>query len=391
MRLDGLEVIVAGAATAGASVALLLARRGARVRVFEKVATPRAVGAGIAIAPNGGAILRGLGLGASLERFGRRLAGARVTDAKGRTLLDPPEELTSAAGGLVMLHRADLQALLLEALETEPNVELQLGAEAVEADPAGSVSVLSDGRRADHRADLIVGADGVHSRIRACGDFGTAQRKTGVSYVRGLGGPGLADNSEAWTAAGLFGSFELRDGTYYFASASTPALRSAVTARDFETFRQVWNRAYPRSAALLAEVDSFDQVLINEVIEVRLDRFDHGRLVLVGDAAHAMAPNLGQGANSALVDAAALADEIDRHDRIETALDHYSRRRLPAVTAVQRQSRRLGQLAEATHPLFRFGRDRLLVPLLRRLPTAPAVRLALQESPQTLAAIAARR
>lgn len=391
MKLDGLEVIVAGAGTAGASAALLLARRGARVRVFEKVATPRAVGAGIAIAPNGAAVLRGLGLGEDLERLGCRLRGVRVTDAHERTLLDPPEELTSAAGGLLMLHRAGLQALLFDALQAEPNVELHLGSEVVDADPSGAVGVQSADERTRHHADLVIGADGVHSRLRACGTFGAAQRRTGVSYVRGLAGPGLADNSEAWTAAGLFGSFELRDGTYYFASASTPALRSAVTARDFETFRQVWSRAYQRSATLLGAISSFEQLLINEVIEVQLERFDHGRLVLVGDAAHAMAPNLGQGANSALVDAAVLADEIDRHDQLEAALDHYTRRRLAPVTAVQRQSRRLGRLAEATHPLLRFGRDRLLVPLLRRLPAAPAARLALQEAPEALAAIAARR
>src|SRR5690606_18163758 len=118
--------------------------------------------------------------------------------------------------------------------------------------------------------------------------------------------------------------------------------------------------------------------------------FASGRLVLVGDAAHAMAPNLGQGANSALVDAAALVDELARPGDLEGALAAYDRRRRPAVRWVQDAAASSGRLSERTGATFRWVRDRLLMPLVAR--AAPMqVRRTMQEPPEQLEAIAARR
>ena len=102
MRLEELNVIVAGAGTGGCAAALLLARAGARVTIAEKVPQPRAVGAGIAMAENGLAVLESLGLGPALE-VGRPVVGARISDAMGRTLLDAP----SPAPRVVMLPPID--------------------------------------------------------------------------------------------------------------------------------------------------------------------------------------------------------------------------------------------------------------------------------------------
>ncbi len=383
MDMHELDVIVIGGATGGAATALLLARAGARVTLLEKVAEPRAVGAGIAIADNGLAVLESLGLGPALMRTACPLYGAAVVDARGRTLFSPPEPRPR----LMMLRRAALQGVLLDALAGEPRIRTRFGAEVVATSRDGTVVVESAGHREELHAELVVGADGVHSRVRASGDFGARQRPPGIAYLRALV-PGVeAENVEAWTSAGLFGTFDVEGGTYLYASASSRATRAAVEARDLVSLRRVWRDAYPASERFLSSLSSFDELLVNRVLRVDCRRWHDGRVVLVGDAAHAMAPNLGQGANSALVDAAVLLDELRRHPSPPEALAAYEARRRPAVRRVATTAARLGRLAELSNPLSRFLRDRVLMPLARRFASPATNDTVMQEPPATLLAI----
>src|SRR5829696_2963700 len=132
MRISDLHVLVVGAATGGSAAALLLARAGARVTLLERVEQPRAVGAGIALAANGLAVLESLGLGAALG-VARPVVGARITDAAGRTLLAVPEP----APRVVMLRRSTLQDLLLDAVAAEPRIETHYGTSAAGVRPDG--------------------------------------------------------------------------------------------------------------------------------------------------------------------------------------------------------------------------------------------------------------
>jgi 2-polyprenyl-6-methoxyphenol hydroxylase-like FAD-dependent oxidoreductase len=106
--------------------------------------------------------------------------------------------------------------------------------------------------------------------------------------------------------------------------------------------------------------------------------------VLLGDAAHAMAPNLGQGANSALVDAAVLFDELRRGTTLADGLNAYQRRRQGAVRRVADASARLGKLAEVTNPIARTMRDRLLLPIVGLFASTKSTALLLQEPTATL-------
>lgn len=381
MHLSSLHVVVCGGATGGSAAALLLARAGARVTLLERVAEPRAVGAGIALAANGLAVLESLGLGPALDAA-RPVLGVRITDASGRTLLAAP----SPAPRVAMVHRATLQGVLLDAVAAESRIDARFGAEVVAIGDDGAVTVRHGRGTSALHADLVVGADGVHSSVRAAGRFGARVRHTGIHYVRATV-PAPALGVEAWTAAGVFGSFASDRGTYLYCSCGTPALRRTVAARDLVGFTAEWTRAYPAAEPLLAAVGAFDDLLVNEVTRVDCARFHDGRLVLLGDAAHAMAPNLGQGANSALVDAAVLLDELRAARDLDAALAAYDARRRPAVRAVADAAGRLGRLAELTHPAARFLRDRLLLPAASRLASERATRVVLQEPPARLHAI----
>ncbi len=379
MDLTGMKAVVIGGATGGAASALLLARAGATVTVVERVPVLRAVGAGIAIAANGEAVLRGLGV--DVEAVAERVESGRVVDGAGRTLIAP-------AANVLLARRTDLQGLLVDAMEREPRISLRLGTELENVDANGRIEVVRGGRTERLEADLVVGADGARSRVRSSGAFGARMSKTGIAYFRGLVPQTIARAEEAWTAAGLFGSFAVPGGTYFYGSASTRAARRAIEARDIDALRSLFRRAYPASAPLLDAIDRFEELLVNEVICVDCARFVDGRLVLVGDAAHAMPPNLGQGANSALVDAAVLVSELRSASSLDEGLHAYDARRRPAVRKVAAAAARLGAIAEWTSAPLRWLRDRVIIPLAARKVDGETIQMVMQESPTALASMA---
>jgi len=383
MDLASMKIVVVGAASGGAAAALLLARAGARVTVLERVESPRAVGAGIGLADNGLAVLESLGLGAALAAVARPVGAPRIVDGAGRTIFAPPGPPPRVS----MVRRADLQSLLLDAVGAETRIELLCGAEVVRAAPDGRVGFRAAGREQELAADLVIGADGVGSRVRDGGRFGARLAAPGIPYLRAVVSSAPALGEEAWTAAGLFGSFAVADGVYIYASAGSRRTRQAIAARDLGALAAAWEAAYPPSAPLLAGVERFEDLLIHPVQRVDCAPWHDGRLVLVGDAAHAMAPNLGQGANSALVDAAVLLDELRRRETLTAGLAAYEARRRPAVRRVATAAARLGALAEWTHPLARRVRDRALMPLASRLARPGDLARLLQEPRETLLAI----
>jgi 2-polyprenyl-6-methoxyphenol hydroxylase-like FAD-dependent oxidoreductase len=179
-------------------------------------------------------------------------------------------------------------------------------------------------------------------------------------------------------------------GAYVYASAGGSEVKRALAAKDVVAFREAWARVYEPAGEVLARLASCDELIVNRVLRVSCKRWVDGAQVLVGDAAHAMAPNLGQGANSALVDVAVLADLFVREPDVAAGLAAYQRRRRRAVEKVARTAEGLGRLAEYTNPLLRWVRDQMVMPLAAQFAGVGAQQARiLQEPAATLRAIGA--
>jgi 2-polyprenyl-6-methoxyphenol hydroxylase-like FAD-dependent oxidoreductase len=358
MSLRGRHVVVVGAGIGGAATALLCARAGARVTLFERRADPRAVGGGLVLQPNGLAVLYGLDLDERLGRRGRPLSRLRIADAAERPLLDVA--VPRFAAGLdhaLAVQRGELLAALIDLVAAEPAVDCRFGIHVLEASPAGSVTHRENDGTRTCIGDLVVVADGAHSALRPRDEL-PARVRAGRRYARGLGRAQVAPGmTEYWTRLGVFGIAPVDHATYFYASTHAGPVAAAVARRDLPAFRAAWARVLPQAGAVLDGVRGFDELDVDDVVRVDCPRWATRRLVLLGDAAHAMAPNLGQGGSSALTDAAVLVWELGQTDDLPAALARYAARRRPAVRAVQTVASWLGALSHVTHPLLRRLRD----------------------------------
>lgn len=346
MELRGVRVSVVGAGIGGACAAVLLARAGAEVTLVERVAEPRAIGAGILLQPNGLAVLYGLGLRDAIMQGSFVTREGAIYDAAGRPLVRLQTfDFGDGLDHFVAIRRSTLSELLIDRVERDTGIDTSFGVEVHEIP----------------ESDLVIGADGVHSVVRSACGIPHRLHRTGVSYVRGLVDGDVVDGfGEYWTRLGLFGIGPVGDATYFFAGTACPAVAEAVAARDLSTFRAAWIDALPGSEPVLSCIGSFDDLLVNEVETVHCRRFVHTNVALLGDAAHAMYPNVGQGANSALVDAAVLVSKLRDAPDVGTALRRYDRVRRPRTKRVQRDAARLARLAALRPAPLRAMRDMFL-------------------------------
>ena len=247
------------------------------------------------------------------------------------------------------LTRAHLCQVLDEAVRARPGIDTSFGCEVVWAGRDGSVErrdAAGGTTRID--ADLVVGADGIGSVVRSSGDFAARRSRTASLAIRALVvGEPFSQPQEAWGRGGIVIAAPVGDGQAYLAlSACRGRLKAAMTGRDLAALGRYGDRLLPGVAVALRGVQSFDDLIVTPIETVACRRWVDGRMVLLGDAAHVMTPHLGQGANSALLDAYALAEELAGGRACQQALAAYAARRRRKVARIQRLSRLYGIFSE---------------------------------------------
>jgi 2-polyprenyl-6-methoxyphenol hydroxylase-like FAD-dependent oxidoreductase len=336
--------LIVGAGIGGLAAGIALRRAGWRARVFEQAAAPRELGFALNLAPNAVLALRALGVAERIEAEAHRLRAGELRRMDGRTLkrLDIGG-LAPVAPPLIAL-RQTLHGALLDAT---PADDLALGraGTGVERVDDGVVLVLADGQR--ERGDVLIGADGLGSAIRRhLHPAEPPPRDCGLCAVRGVV-RGVTDALD-----GLSGTIYLgrgceaaavrasADAIYWFISVRSAwvpapagdvsAIARSLLARLPPAFRAVAERTAPGDLR-------FDRLMDRDP----LARWGDGPVTLLGDAAHPMLPQTGQGAAQALEDAVALGAALAPPGAGAAALRDYERTRSVRTAALVRRGRRL--------------------------------------------------
>lgn len=345
------DVVIAGAGIGGLTLACALRGSGIRVRVLERAEKVSPVGAGITVQANAMFALRAIGLEAVVAAAGHAPAVAAIMDPSGAVLSSPRlERVTRAVGATsVALHRASLHKVLLQAAGTGV---VSSGVQVDRYDEPGA-RVRVHTSAGTFETDLLVGADGLHSSVRAQLVGDGAARYAGYTSWRGVcrvSGIDRGRGSETWGRGQRFGIVPIEeDQTYWFATANAPPGQRDANARAelLERFGE-WHAPIRE----LLEATRPEDILRTDIADrPPLRRWCAGRVALLGDAAHPMTPNLGQGGCQAIEDAVVLARALTSAPTLEQALAEYETRRVARANAVVTASLRLGSFAQWENPV----------------------------------------
>lgn len=391
--MRALDVGIIGSGTAGSAAAIFLSRAGHKVTVYERVPTPGPVGAGITLQPTGLHVLSRLGLYPYVVGRGARIARLQCETRSRRKLVDL--SYSTIADDLFGLgvHRGVLFEALWDALHREP-VTVRTGMEIVDLARAEAPrgiqharsSWLIDVHRERHGPhELVVVADGARSQLRD--DTGTSKRITPYPWGalwfvgkewRGADDPArttlhqVADGNRSFVGLLPTGRGPGRDAPKDRLVSLFWSLRcdriDEWRARGLAAWKKEVLAIAAEAEPILDQIAVPEQVLFASYHDVVMERWSTRNVVYLGDAAHATSPQLGQGANLALWDAMALADELEREERnLAMALERYNRARIDHLAFYQFMTRSLTPFFQGDVEILGALRD-IGMPIMGKLP-----------------------
>jgi FAD-dependent urate hydroxylase len=349
------RVIIIGGGIGGLCTAIGLHRVGVDVVVYEQAQVLSQVGAGLTVWANAIKALRKLGLADAVIGAGAKIERGQIRTAGGRTLSrSEPGELQQLLGEpTVAIHRTDLHDTLLSALSAG-TVQLNSKCTSFEQEANGVTVHFANGHT--DRAELVIGADGIHSVIRRQLFPEVRLRYAGYTAWRGVVAtkdevaPGVT--SESWGCGSRFGILRVdKERVYWFATANTPAGKTLPSA-ERKSFLQRRFSGWHHPIGLLLESTPSGEILQNDIYDLKpIEHWGKGRVVLLGDAIHPTTPNLGQGACMAIESSLVLTRCLSQESDLASALRRYETERMPRTAWVTDQSWRMGRIGQLENPL----------------------------------------
>lgn len=367
-----LEIAVIGAGVAGLAHAIMLSRLGHKIVIHERYATARPVGSGLLIQPTGLAALDRLGLGASIAALGQRidrLQGAAVGRRYGRdrVIFDLSYGSLGADWHALAVHRAALHKVLWQGFEAsgaafEPGVEIVAVEEAAE----GGVSLVGRQGRRSPIYDLVIDASGARSPIRSWVSGKSVKPFSYGAVWATVPDAGFAPAAlcQRYVAAKIMighlpiGRLAVGDAPLAALFWSLKPTDHAAWRRGFDHWQAAVMKLWPALEPAMRALGGPDDFTLASYVQFTADRLWRGPVVLTGDAAHCTSPQLGQGANHALIDAVILADVLAASPDLHQALPLYAQARQRHVRFYQQASALLTPFFQSDSRLMAWTRDR---------------------------------
>jgi 2-polyprenyl-6-methoxyphenol hydroxylase-like FAD-dependent oxidoreductase len=345
--------LIVGAGLAGLALAIALRQRGVSAAVIERATDRTPAGTGLYLIGAATRALRAVGLGDDLLRKGHVIHTQTVLNHRGKPVAQiDTNTFWHQCGPCLGIPRSELHALLA-AMHGDAGIRFGVTVQRLLQHPDGVAVRLSNGT--DETYDLVVGADGIRSNIRHLAFGDTAPRfrgQVGWRFITDC--PAGIDGWSAYLGAGTaFLILPIGNAqAYCYADQTTPRPIEDPPEGRIERLRKRFRDFARPVREVLAQLDSPERIHFAAIEEVASQHHGEGRVLLVGDAAHAMSPNMACGAAMAFEDALVLADIIGSGHEIATIAVELNRRRAPRISWVQSQTDRRDR-ARKLPPLLR--------------------------------------
>ena len=357
---------IIGGGIGGLSLAIAMQRKGFQVTVYENAPAIKPIGAGLGLAANAVRAFMEIGISEDILEAGSVLKKVSIKNQQGHVLAETDSEKISKKYNVVnnfTIHRADLHDVLLRHLNEGT---LQLGRRCTDfvQHDSGVKITFQDGSSVE--ADYVIACDGVHSLFRKKLLPESFPRYAGYTCWRAVidnvpASLDLNETSETWGAGCRFGIAPLTNNrVYWFACVNAGENDQQKRSYGIKELLKYFGEFHSPIPEILRHTQD-RQLIWSDIIDIKpLKQFAFGRVLLMGDAAHATTPNMGQGACMAIEDAAILANTISTSQSVEGAFLAFQQKRIQRTTTIVKESWQLGRIAQWENRLLIVLRNTLL-------------------------------
>lgn len=292
-----MKIVIIGGGIGGLTTALALKQNGKEVTVYESATEIKPVGAGIVMANNAMQVFEKLGVRKKIESAGHKISNIKITDTQLNTIATSDLTKFETKYGVynVAIHRAELQKILANEIGSQ---NIQLSKRLLKTEQKSNFKLTFDDNTSIN-ADIVIGADGIKSTIRneLFGNGGTI-RDTKQRCWRGVTEFDWTSKYnheafEAWGKGKRFGFVKISHKKVYWFAVINETLR-----KDNVSITELFKDFHPEIVKIISETQN-DKIIFNDIIDLQpINQWQKGKVCLIGDAAHATTPNMGQGSNT---------------------------------------------------------------------------------------------
>jgi 2-polyprenyl-6-methoxyphenol hydroxylase-like FAD-dependent oxidoreductase len=342
------QVTIVGGGIAGLTTSIALKKVGIDTTIFEASDKITFLGAGLGLGENAMMALQTLDLDEEVIQGGKLINAFSVRDEKGKLVTKTILNKNNLA-----IHRANLHKVLLSKINPQ-TIVLGKRLKAIENSSIGIRLSFEDG--SIHSTDYLIVADGIHSVARQMLHSNSKPRYAGYTCWRALidcDSTKDIEFSETWGKNGRFGIVPLAENKiYWFACINAPQNDPKFKKYAISDLLKHFKNYHSPIPQILLQTKN-ENLIHNDILDIEpLDRFAYGRIVLIGDAAHATTPNMAQGACQAIEDAVILAKCTTDESNIELAFKNFEKQRLSRTKWVTENSRKIGKVAQFESPIM---------------------------------------